>query len=294
MSISPSMIQHISVTTHRSLKNHTVKSIGGGDINAAYRLQADNADWFVKINRASLAPMFSAEANALKELGAINEVRVPKVIDYGKCDGQAYLVLEYIELSGLRGGSARLFGEQLARLHRRIQPFFGWHIDNTIGSTPQHNKPNNDWVAFWRQQRLGKQLGFAASNGYGGCLQHKGEKLLDQIPAFFTDYQPHPSLLHGDLWGGNASADKQGDPVMYDPASYYGDREADIAMTELFGGFGSEFYGAYQNEYPLDAGYKIRKTLYNLYHIINHLNLFGSGYLHQAENMMDRLLAELR
>ena len=133
----------------------------------------------------------------------------------------------------------------------------------------------------------------AAAQGYGGSLQKQGEKLSEKLAGLFHGYQPQASLLHGDLWGGNAAADQHANPVIYDPACYYGDREADIAMTELFGGFGAEFYAAYQAEWPLDAGYKVRKTLYNLYHILNHLNLFGRGYLGQADAMLARLLAEL-
>ena len=203
MSLSPGLIQHLQQVTGHLLNDVRQRSLGGGDINAAYRLQADGIDWFVKLNRASLAAMFAAEAAGLQELASLRQVRVPKVIDHGQCDGQAYLVLEYIELAGLRGSSAGLFGQQLARLHRQPQPFFGWHIDNTIGSTPQHNARHDDWVSFWQRQRLGKQLEFAADNGFCGGLQSKGEKLLEKIPAFFGDYQPHPSLLHGDLWGGN-------------------------------------------------------------------------------------------
>ncbi|MGY6277637.1 fructosamine kinase family protein [Methylomonas sp. MgM2] len=293
MSFSNSLIQRLRQISGLKLENPRLNVIGGGDINAAYRLKCDDADWFVKTNRVSLAHMFAAEAAGLDELAGLGQVRIPKVIDHGLCGGQAYLVLEYIELTGLRGSSG-LFGEKLARLHRQTQPFFGWHIDNTIGSTPQHNARNDDWTGFWQQQRLGKQLEFAADKGYTGSLQRSGEKLLERIPAFFSDYRPHPSLLHGDLWGGNASADESGNPVIFDPACYYGDREADIAMTELFGGFGADFYAAYRSEYPLDTGYKTRKTLYNLYHIINHLNLFGGGYRQQAENMIERLLAELR
>ena len=294
MALSSDLLQHLAKTSGQTLRNPRVSSVGGGDINTAYRLQAEGSDWFIKTNRASLAAMFIAEAAGLQELAAVQEVRVPKVIDHGQCGGQAYLVLEYLALSGLRGNSASLFGAQLARLHRKRQPYFGWSIDNTLGSTPQHNQRHDDWVSFWQQQRLGKQLAFAADNGYTGSLQRKGEKLMENIPAFFRDYRPHPSLLHGDLWGGNASADHDGNPVMYDPACYYGDREADIAMTELFGGFGADFYAAYQAEYALDADYKSRKTLYNLYHILNHLNLFGGGYKHQAETMIDQLLAEIR
>ena len=178
-------------------------------------------------------------------------------------------------------------------MHQQPQAYFGWHIDNTIGSTPQHNDREHDWPTFWQQQRLAKQLTFAANNGAGGSLQKKGQKLLENLAVFFDGYTPIPSLLHGDLWSGNAAADEQGNPVMFDPASYYGDRETDIAMTELFGGFNTDFYSAYQAEYPLDSGYKVRKTLYNLYHILNHFNLFGGGYQSQAESMIDILLAEI-
>lgn len=294
MSLSPNLIHHLQSITGRSLARHRHNSIGGGDINAAYRLQADGVDWFIKINRASLADMFAAEAAGLQALAAQRQVKVPDVVCHGSDGKQAFLVLDYIELTGLRGQAAARFGQQLAGLHRIPQAFFGWHIDNTIGSTPQHNHRSDDWVTFWQHQRLGKQLQFAARNGFGGNLQRDGEKLLSALPAFFTDYQPHPSLLHGDLWGGNASADSQGNPVMYDPACYYGDREADLAMTELFGGFGADFKAAYQDGYPLDAGYETRKILYNLYHILNHLNLFGGGYRRQAENMIEQLLASVK
>lgn len=294
MQVNASLIRHLQLTTGRDLGNHRLTRVGGGDINAAFRLQANNTDWFVKLNRAGLSGMFAAEAAGLREIDAQQQVKVPKVVSVGEHDHQAYLLLEYEALDALRGDSAGRFGEQLARLHRQPQAFFGWHIDNTIGSTPQHNDRHNDWPGFWQQQRLGKQLQFAAENGFTGSLQTKGLKLLENIPAFFSRHRPHPSLLHGDLWGGNAASDGQGNPIMFDPACYYGDRETDIAMTELFGGFGPNFYSAYQAEYPLDTDYKTRKTLYNLYHILNHLNLFGGGYLGQANGMIEQLLSELK
>jgi fructosamine-3-kinase len=293
MTLSPALLQQLQHTTGQSLHNPRISSIGGGDINAAFRVQADGVDWFVKINRASLAEMFVAEAAELEELAAQRQIRVPQVVTQGECGSQAYLVLEFIPLGGLRGGSAGQLGQQLARLHRQPQAYFGWQIDNTIGSTPQHNARCDDWVEFWQTQRLGKQLQFAAANGFGGKLQSNGARLLEKIPALFSNYRPQPSLLHGDLWGGNASADDQGHPVIFDPACYYGDRETDIAMTELFGGFGNDFYAAYNAEYWLDSGYPSRKILYNLYHILNHLNLFGGGYLQQASSMIERLLAQI-
>lgn len=293
MSDLQSLIRHLEREIGQDLQNHRLTSVGGGDINSAFRLQAAGVAWFIKLNRAELADMFAAEAAGLQELAGIGAVRVPEVICFGQFQQHAYLVLNYIELSPLHGNSASRLGQQLARLHRQPQAWFGWQRDNTIGSTPQHNRRHDDWISFWQQQRLGKQLQFTAANGYTGTLQSKGEKLLARVGSFFTDYQPQPALLHGDLWCGNAAADAQGNPVMFDPACYYGDREADLAMTELFGGFGRDFYAAYQAEYPLDAGYKTRKTLYNLYHILNHLNLFGRGYLSQANGMIEQLLAEL-
>lgn len=291
MGIAPALLQHLRQTSGLPLANPIISAVGGGDINAAYRLQADGVDWFIKLNHASLAEMFIAEAAGLAELATLAEIKVPGVISQGICGQQAYLVLQYLPLCGLRGASAGLLGTQLAKLHRHQQDYFGWSMDNTIGSTPQHNRRCDDWIEFWQNQRLGKQLQFAADNGFSGKLQRNGEKLLSKIPSFFSRYRPHPSLLHGDLWGGNAASDQQGMPVIYDPACYYGDREADIAMTELFGGFGSDFHAAYNAEYPLDEGYASRKTLYNLYHILNHLNLFGGGYLQQANNLLERLLA---
>ena len=291
MNLSSSLLEHLERTTGETLRGPRITTVSGGDINVAYRLQAAGIDWFIKLNRASLASMFAAEANGLQALASLNAIKTPRVITYGKHQQHAYLVLEYIHLTGLRGNSVRLFAQQLAALHREPQTYFGWHIDNTIGTTQQHNQRHNNWIHFWRDQRLGKQLQFAAEKGFTGKLQSQGEKLLEKLPIFFTNHDPQPSLLHGDLWAGNASSDDFGNPVIFDPACYYGDRETDLAMTELFGGFGADFYAAYQSEFPLDTGYSYRKTLYNLYHILNHLNLFGSSYLGQAENMIDQLLA---
>ena len=286
------LLTELEQITGQSLQNSRIKSVAGGDINSAYHIENDTVSWFIKTNRPSLADMFEAEAAGLKELGSLNALRIPEVITTGQTPQCSYLVLEHIPLQRLNSQSAALMGEQLAALHSHQQAFFGWHTDNTIGSTPQINTRNHDWTDFWKNQRLLAQLQFAQNNGFNGHLQNKGEKLAEKLDAFFSNYNPYPSLLHGDLWGGNAASDGNGNPVIYDPACYYGDREADIAMTELFGGFGNDFYQAYQHHLPLDDGYKTRKTLYNLYHILNHLNLFGGGYQHQAEAMIDSLLSQ--
>ena len=205
-------------------------------------------------------------------------------------------MLDYLALSagGLDKASGARLGEQLASMHRTLGAGFGWMRDNTIGSTPQINTQESDWIVFWRDHRLGFQLTLAAHDGHTGELQRQGERLLQRLPSFFSDYRPLPSLLHGDLWGGNAAATAAGEPVIFDPAVYYGDREADIAMTELFGNFPPAFYAAYRATWPLDTGYAQRRDLYNLYHVLNHLNLFGAGYLRQAQSMIAKLLALVR
>jgi len=235
--------------------------------------------------------MFEAEADGLREIAATDTVRVPHPICTGSDQSQAWIVLEYLPLvPATRAAMARL-GERLAALHRVTRAHYGWTRDNTIGSTPQVNTPTADWIEFWRRHRLGFQLDLAARNGHAGALQRHGAELIERLPEFFADYRPAASLLHGDLWGGNASATADGTPVIFDPAVYYGDREADLAMTELFGSFPRNFYDAYTAAWPLDTGYRRRRDLYNLYHVLNHLNLFGGGYRAQAEGIIRALLA---
>jgi fructosamine-3-kinase len=285
--------QHITKATGQPFIVRAVQPLSGGDINAAFRLQDADTSYFVKLNRPELVAMFAAEFAGLQDLARTKTLRVPSPVVYGATETHCFLVLEYLELGRSSAISQRLLGQQLACLHQQVQPYFGWHRDNTIGSTLQPNRQSNDWLNFWREQRLGFQLQLAAQNGYGGRLQHIGERLCGELSAFFTDYSPSPSLLHGDLWAGNAATDNQGKPVVFDPACYYGDREADLAMTELFGGFSRDFYAAYQDVWALNEGYRVRKSLYNLYHILNHLNLFGGNYLQQAENSIIALLSEI-
>jgi fructosamine-3-kinase len=269
------------------------RSVGGGCINKAYRLCGGGRSYFVKLNGADRLSMFEAEAAGLREMAATGALRVPQPLCTGTAGGRSYIVMEHIVFGGRRADGAAEAGRQLAAMHRHTWRGFGWDRDNTIGSTPQPNGPEDDWVELWRRHRLGFQLELAALNGHTGRLQSRGELLLGVMPALM-DHAPVPSLLHGDLWGGNMGFDSGGHPVLFDPAVYYGDREADVAMTELFGGFDRDFYAAYEQAWGLDPGYGTRKILYNLYHILNHLNLFGSGYLGQALDMIDRLLAEVR
>lgn len=274
-----------------SVDSHS--SVGGGCINSAYRIKGQGQSYFVKINSADKLDMFIAEAEGLVELNKPGVIRVPKPVCHGISAGQAFIVMEDLPFGGGQRDAMSVFGRQLAEMHRYTAEQFGWQRDNTIGATHQPNDWCSDWVSFWREQRLGHQLKLATRQGASHRMLDKGDQLLEHLGEFFTDYQPVPSLLHGDLWSGNFSMLTTGEPVIFDPATYYGDREADIAMTELFGGFGGDFYAAYNDTWPLDTGYQQRKLFYNLYHIINHFVLFGGGYASQAEGMMDALLAEL-
>lgn len=265
---------------------------GGGCINECHVVRGQGRAYFVKLNAPDQAQMFSAEAAALDEIGRTRTVRVPRPVCHGAGPAASWIVLEHLELEPAGDKSMRALGASLARLHRVTSRQYGWSRDNTIGSTPQVNTPADDWVLFWRERRLGFQLGLAAAKGRGRLIA-SGMRLMERLPAFFKGYSPPPSLLHGDLWSGNAAMMSGGEPVIYDPAVYYGDREADLAMTELFGGFPPSFYDAYRAEYPLDPGYETRKPLYNLYHVLNHMHLFGGGYGAQAERLTERLLAEV-
>ena len=272
----------------------SVKPVSGGSIHRAWHLDDGFRHYFVKTGGIAAAPMFAAEAQGLQALSAAAVVPTPTFVTLGQAATEVFLVLEYLELTPLdQAGGARL-GEAMAQLHRVTGESFGWTTDNFIGATPQQNQPHPGWPYFFGERRLRPQLQFALQNGMDRTLVTKGYDVIDRIGGLFLDYRPAPSLLHGDLWSGNAARTSNGLPVVFDPACYYGDRETDIAMAELFGGFPSSFHAAYRAAWPLDSGYEARKPLYNLYHILNHFNLFGSAYLGQAQRMIERLLAELK
>lgn len=281
--------KHISQITGENFEIADRRSVGGGCINQGYRLSGEKQNYFVKLNRASELEMFEAEALGVRQMWETQTIRVPQPICTGTAGNSAYIVLEWINI-GDRGNTeaAKEMGRKLAQLHRRaIKDKFGWDRNNTIGSTTQINTWTGNWAEFWRKHRIGYQLQLAKRRG--GDFP-KGQRLLEAIPELLSGREPEASLVHGDLWGGNASFTPEGEPVIFDPATYYGDREVDIAMTELFGGFSPAFYRGYNEAWPLDSGYDRRKILYNLYHIINHFNLFGGGYASQANRMIDQLL----
>ena len=253
--------------------------VGGGCIHDSFVL----GDYFVKTNRASFLDMFEAEADGLRAISATGAIRAPKPVTTGANETTAFIIMERLDLGG-RGDEGPL-GEQLAALHRHTGAAHGWERDNFIGSTPQPNQPGGDWAEFFRDQRLGHMLRLLERRGttFPGA-----NRLLERIPDLLGGLDTPPSLLHGDLWGGNAGFLRDGTPVVFDPAVYRGHREADLAMTTLFGGFGPRFYDAYQSAWPLEAGHHERRDLYNLYHILNHALLFGGGYASQAAGIIRR------
>jgi fructosamine-3-kinase len=266
--------------------------VNGGDVNQALRIRHAGQRYFLKLNRADRLGMFEAERDGLLELAGAGALRVPAPLLCGTTDRRAWLLMEHLDLD-LEGNAAAL-GTGLAALHRHLGTAHGWYRDNTIGLTAQVNTPNADWCDFWSRERLGRQLELAVRNGHRRALQDPGMNLIERLPALFSDYKPQPSLLHGDLWCGNFGYISNGLPVVFDPAVYYGDRETDMALTRLFGGFSADFYAAYEAAWPLDAGYAVREVLYQLYHVLNHLNLFGASYLARAEQLTRRLLSELK
>lgn len=265
--------------------------IAGGDINQACRLELGKNRFFVKFNRAAMLPMFDAEKAGLDAIRQSRTLRVPEVFMTGHENGHAFIVMEFIELRGQPDTDR--FAVVLAAMHNCFNAQFGFHGDNTIGSTAQVNTFNDDWVDFWRQNRLGFQLELARQNGLDTRLIDCGHRLTEKLDSFFSTYQPRPSLLHGDLWSGNQGSDADGNPVIYDPACYYGDHETDLAMMELFGHPGERFFAAYTDAFPIDSGYSLRRELYNLYHVLNHALLFGGAYATQALRMTSNLLAEV-
>ena len=254
----------------------------GGCIHDCYEVTVKGERRFLKSNDARFEDAFAAEADGLSALRRAG-IRAPEPLAHGIAGEHAYLLLEFLPLT--RNGDFAALGAMLAGAHRRHGARFGWQRENYIGTTPQANGWCEDWGEFWRERRLRPQLELARKNGF--------DLKTESLDFVLKGHRPQPSLLHGDLWRGNAAFLAGGEPVLFDPAVYYGDREADLAMTELFGGFGREFYAAYNEAFPLPGGYEIRKHLYNLYHLLNHLNLFGSAYLAQVNSTLGLLLRAL-
>ncbi|MEL7331990.1 MAG: fructosamine kinase family protein [Cyanobacteria bacterium J06560_2] len=279
----------IAQSTGTPFQIKTQRSVSGGCINQALKVSDTLRSFFVKLNRADQLHMFEAERDGLKAMYDTRSIRTPQPLCCGVAGGSAYIAMEWLDLGSNHSNQAwQQMGEQLARMHQSTSAEgFGWHRDNTIGATPQKNRWCETWVDFWRDRRLGPQFSFAYDKG---AHFPQRDELMNAIPRLLKGHTPTASLLHGDLWSGNAFITTAGEPVILDPATYYGDPETDLAMTELFGRLPSAFYSGYETVSPIDSGYQRRKTLYNLYHILNHFNLFGGSYASQANSMMQQIL----
>ena len=257
--------------------------LSGGDINKAYGLTLNTGDKiFMKANAKSNAAFFTAEAAGLSAIASTKAISTPKIICTGTDDGEdvgySFLLLEFIKSSGKISAHWETFAQELAAMHMAdVGKEFGFSQDNFIGARPQQNTPAISWISFFRDQRLAPQFK-AADSYFTPDDREKITKLLDSLDRFLIEPE-QPSLLHGDLWSGNVMCGSDGKAMLIDPACYVGHREADLAMTELFGGFPQSFYDTYKEAFPLQPGYEERRDLYNLYQLLNHLNLFGPTYL---------------
>ena len=229
--------------------------------------------------------MFEVEGKGLQLLHQQNDIRIPRVIGHGKNGPHQFLLLEFIEQKSRSKNYWEQLGQRLASLHRCSSEFFGLDHDNYIGSLRQYNHHNSNWINFFIEQRLDAQVRLAIKNGaVDRGWEKKFEALYAKLPSLMAVEKP--SLIHGDLWSGNLITDEKGEPCLIDPAVYYGNREADLAMTRLFGGFSGEFYSAYKKAFPLPPGAERRVDLYNLYPLLVHVNLFGGSYVHSVEGIL--------
>ena len=264
------------------------KNLSGGCISNAYKIKMkSDKSYLLKINNDSPTDMFEKEAHGLNELQKPDVIRVPGA----KIFSNNYIVTEFIESGRKSGSFFRVFGKQFADLHKYKGTAFGFFEDNYIGSTPQKNmtegSEDKDWSEFYFNKRLLLQLMLCEKNGYTSEeLTKSFGRLENKIGEILKGSEEEPSLLHGDLWSGNYMVDDEGNPCIIDPAVYYGHREADLGMTKLFGGYPEEFYASYNESYPLKDGWKYRESIYKLYHVLNHLNLFGRGYYSQAVSLI--------
>jgi protein-ribulosamine 3-kinase len=259
---------------------------GGGCINQGGKLKTTAGSFFLKWNDAKKFPaMFEAESKGLKLLRQQNVIRIPDVIGHGESNSFQFLLLEFIEQKSRSKNYWEQLGQKLASLHECSAGFFGLGYDNYIGSLPQYNNSNTGWVDFFIEQRLQVQVKLAVENGVANTdWEKKFAALYNKLPSLIA--VEAPSLLHGDLWSGNLITGQKGEPCLIDPAVYYGNREADLAMTKLFGGFSATFYAAYQEAFPLSPGHQQRVDLYNLYPLMVHVNLFGGSYVHSVESIL--------
>lgn len=290
------ILDYLSASFGEQYRRARLRPSGAGCINATFEVYGDQLEsLFLKIGAADHLPMYQQEIQGLDLLRQCDAIRVPQAYGAASLEQSsvALLVMEFIELSPVRGAAEARFGAALARLHSVRGQSFGLEHDNYIGRSHQINGWMSDWWAFYAEKRLLPQRKLAQLKGMRRGLLIHLDQLLTRFPECLQGYSPKPALLHGDLWSGNMAVDASGMPTLFDPAVYYGDAETDLAMTRMFGAPGQAFYDAYHSVLPLEAGHELRRLLYDLYHWLNHFNLFGVGYLGQVETTLDTLLREL-
>lgn len=274
-----------------NLTAQSIESLGGGSINEVYKVACQTGEVLLaKTQQGADQSYFKVEANGLSDLAKSKAIRVPEVIGIFENEGSVILLMEYISTGNKPSDYDERIGHQIANLHRhQSNDQFGFRENNLIGATPQKNQFCDHWAEFWITQRMEPQFRWATKNGYFNSADQKLlSKYLDCVEEFLS-INASPSLLHGDLWSGNHFADEEGNPVLIDPAVYYGHHEAEFGMTRLFGSFGSRFESAYQEVMPFADGYEIRFEIYKLYHLLNHLNLFGRSYYSSSMSIIQKL-----
>ncbi|GAB2252086.1 hypothetical protein Droror1_Dr00004933 [Drosera rotundifolia] len=283
------------LTEGKATKIIRTSPVGGGCINSASRYETDVGSFFVKTNRSIGPSMFEGEALGLRLMYETKTIRVPRPFKVGSLPrGGSYIIMEFIEFGASRGNQSAL-GKQLGEMHKagKSDKGFGFDVDNTIGSTPQINTWTSDWIEFFAEHRLGYQLKLARNQYGDSAIYDKGQRLAKNLKPLFENVVIEPCLLHGDLWSGNVSADESGDPVILDPACYYGHSEAEFGMSWC-AGFGGSFYKAYFEVMPKQPGFEKRRDLYMLYHYLNHYNLFGSSYRSSSMSIIENYLRMLK
>lgn len=287
-SLKNTVEKHLKERCGDSSRIEGVRTVGGGSINEAYRLDTGERSYFLKVNRADRYPgMFEAEAKGLELLKKPEEVGVPEPLSTGKEGDEAFILMEHIESGRADDAFWERFGKELARLHKNSAGSFGLDHDNYIGSLPQWNESRPDWPVFFTEMRLEPQLKMARDAGKMGTSD---SRLFDKLYGKLGDYFPEepPALVHGDLWSGNYMVGSEGTPYIVDPAVYYGHREMDIGMSTMFGRFGEAFYRSYHAEYRLEPGWEERLDLANLYPLMVHVNLFGGGFASEVRGILKR------
>lgn len=259
-------------------------AVSGGDINAAYRLETPQGPVFLLVQPATSADFYAHEIAGLHALSLA--VNVPEVLGTGTINGDAYLLLEFLPNGQ---GSQYDLGQAIARVHRLTAPKFGFAHNNMAAKLPKDNRWQTDWTTFYLRQRLDPLVTRAQAHGlWNSTRQAKYDRIRQNIIAENAQRSIKPALLHGDLWAGNYLFTPDGTPTLIDPDVVYGDRELDLAMTTIFGGFTPEFYKGYQDAYPLSPGYATRLPHYQLYYLLAHLNLFGETYGGTVDELLDR------